>query len=407
MFFAPITIATMNQWSPFWQQIGEFCLPALEWIAWSSPADYLRGGLFMSSLPRVVERVAWMMGLQLAAGTGFLIIAAWRLRPVFRNLDGPGFWARLLRRRQQPRSRLRLWARPAVRDDAMLWKEMYLHRVSDFRRVVMILSALAVIGTISYASWDVFLGAIGEIRQNGYWGNGTNQQTLHDVLKGANAVTIIVAMVGLASLAASSISAEREGDTWTNLTSSPLDGVEVIRGKILGTFWLFRPVVYFLLGCYGFGLALGAVHPVGVLISVGELAVFSWFIVSLGVAISLRSKSTTQAMGLTIGSLLFLNVGYLFFFVLIRTESMLICTGCMPFLFTVGLIGTDDYSRHLTGGAMETFVASVVGTLLYGVAALILTINAVASYDRIVDRPDRIRRDQTPETIPKLAAQEV
>ncbi len=400
--FAPIMLASMTVWSPFWQMIGEFCRPALEWLAASSPSNLLRGNFMMGSMIKLVESTFWMMGLQVAFGTVLLIVAAWRLRPAFRGIDGPSFWARIFRRSAQPQGRLRLWTRPTVSDDAMLWKEMHLHRVSDLRRIILVVLGLAVVGSVVYGAWDVGVGAVNEIRTNGYWGYGSNQQAIHDILAFVNAITIISILVGLGSISASSISSEREGDTWTNLASSPLDGVEVVRGKILGTLWLFRPMAYFLVTGWVFGIMIGAVHPVGVLISLVELAVFAWFVASLGVAISLRSKNTIQAMGLTIGILLFLNVGYLFIFVLLQSENRMMFLGCMPYVFTVGLLGMDQYRQSLSGTAMETFLASLFGTIFYAAAAIFLTVNTVLSYNRVVDRPDRFRSGLSAEKLQQI-----
>jgi len=399
----PITLSSMADWTPFWLKIGEFFRPALEWVSASSPSDLLRGVRMIPSLNLMLPKVCWMMGLQLVYGAIFLFIAAWRLRPNFRGQDGPKLWARLFGPKQV-RSRWRLWPRPGCGDDAMLWKEMHVHRASNFRRLVYLSLTVTAVGLTTYAAWDIVWGAIHEALNDGYWNYGPNQQGVNALLRGANAVAMVVILLGMAAVAASSVTSEREGDTWVNLTSAPLSGAEIVRGKIVGSLWVFRSVAYLLGLCWAFGLLVGSVHPLGILACLIELTVFTWFIAALGVAISLRSKNTIQAMTLTLGILLFANVGYLFIFALLQSTGrtgMTIVVGCMPFLFSTALVGIDDLKQN-SEVFRDLFTASLMGTFLYASAATYLTFRSITSYDSMVDRPDRRRNELTPEILKKI-----
>ncbi len=385
---APIMLATMKEWSPTWQAIGEFSSPALEVLANSSPTNLFRGTGVFTSLNQTTRNVCWMMGLQVGFGAILIGLAAWRLRPNFRAQDGPSLVFRLFGRKQ-PRARWRFWPRREVGDDAMFWKEVHVNGIGNGRLVLLGLLAITVVGLTLYATSDSVLGAIDEALHDGYWNFGQHQREVNSLLRGANAVAMVVLLFGLAAVSASSVTSEREGDTWINLTSSPLTGVEILRGKILGALWMFRPIAYLLGVGWAFGLVVGAVHPLGVLASLLELAVFAWFITALGVRISLRSKNTIQAVAVTIGILLFINVGYLFLIALLRMNSMIFLLGCMPFLFTVSLMGIDDLRQNWTGPSMDLLIASATGTFLFATGAAFLTFQAISSYDSIVDRPDR------------------
>ena len=399
----PITLSSMSAWTPFWLKIGDFFRPALEWVSASSPSDLLRSVWMIPSLNQMLPKICWMMGLQLVYGAIFLLIAAWRLRPNFRGLDGPKLWARLFGPKRV-RSRWRLWPRPECGDDAMLWKEMHVHRAGNVRRLVYLVMTLTAVSLTVYAAWDSVSGAIHEVLNDGYWNYGPNQRGVNALLRGSNAVAMVVILLGLAAVSASSVTSEREGDTWINLASSPLSGAEVVRGKILGSLWVFRSIGYLLGVCWAFGLLVGAVHPLGVLVSAIELMVFAWFVAVLGVTISLRSKNTIQAMTLTLGILLFANVGYLFIFALLQTTrsvGMIIVLGCMPFLFTAALVGVHDLQWN-TEIFRDLLNASLIGTLLYALAATYLTFRSITSYDSVVDRPDRRRNELTPEILEKI-----
>ncbi len=395
-----ILIGSMSAWTPFWQSIGRFFLPALEWIAVCSPTDISRLGSALMDPDVVLRKVLWMMGTQTAYGILLIIYAAARLRPVYRGEGAPGW----LRRRigpKQARTRWRLWPRPACGDDAMLWKEMHLHRIGSFKRAILILISVAAIGMTIYSAWDIAWGALTDTLNQGWTHYGSNQSAVNSVLRGVNAVLIVVILVGLGSVAASSISSEREGDTWTNLTSSPLEGSEVVRAKILGSIWLFRSSIGLLLVCWTFGLAVGAINPLGLMACVIELAIFTWFTAALGVSLSLRSKNTIQALTLTVGILSFLNVGILILgtmlaFLAIQSEFEFILIACMPFHFTVSLLGMNDLNNgsSVTVGRMVGVV--IAGTVLYGFAAVWLTYRAIERYNIVVDRPDRQRNSLTP-----------
>ena len=87
---------------------------------------------------------------------------------------------------------------------------------------------------------------------------------------------------------------EREQDTWVSLTASLLSGREIILSKIRGSLWSVRRIVWVMMGLWLTGLISGAVHPLGVLASMG-VAVFAWFTAALGVFVSLRAKNSTRA----------------------------------------------------------------------------------------------------------------
>jgi len=398
---APIMLATMKDWSPTWQAVGEFSRPALELLADSSPSNLFRSTGIFTSINQMTRNVFWMMGLQVGFGAILIGIAAWRLRPNFRAQDGPGFWVRFSGRKQT-QARRRFWPRPEVGDDAMFWKEVHVNRIDNGRRMFYSLLAIGAIGLTLYATSDSVLGAIDEAFHDGYWNFGQHRREVNSLLRGANAVAMVVLLFGLAAVSASSITSEREGDTWVNLTSSPLSGVEILRGKILGSLWMFRSIAYLLGGCWAFGLFVGAVHPFGVLASLLELAVFAWFITALGVSMSLRSKNTIQAIAATVGILMFTNVGYLFLAALLQVNSIIVILGCMPVLFTVSLMGIDDLRQNWTGPSLDILIANLVGTLLYAIAAAYLTVQAVVSYDAVVDRPDRRRNELTPKMLGKI-----
>ena len=404
LFIPNFALQTIPYWNPGARAVGEFLAPVIEWVEATSPMVLTR--VAIRNPTALFGQVCWMMGLQVGVGLVLLLFAAWRLRPVYRGMDGPGLFARLFRRGKGKRPRLRLFRRPPIGDDAMLWKELHVARTSDFRKIMLALACVSIVGSVVYLAWDEVSGATLDALYNGYWSYSAQQHAVNGILRGGNAVGMTILLIGLASTAATSITGEREGDTWINLASSPIEGGELIRSKILGNLWLFRPLFATILACWVFGLLIGSIRPLGIAACLVELAVFAWFTSALGVAISLRSKTTVGAMALTFGILLFTNAGYLFLIALMvpTFPGNMVYAGCMPTVFTMSLVGGTDFA---SGSSMvtESITACIGGTLLYAFAAAGLTYLAMSRYDAVVDRPDRRRNQLTPEKIQALHAQ--
>ena len=131
------------------------------------------------------------------------------------------------------------------------------------------------------------------------------------------------------ALAAAAVVSEREEDTWTSLTATPLTGEEIIRAKMIGAVWGTRWIGILLIAFWLIGLASGAVHPFGVVAVAVETAVFVWFVTALGVSISLTSKTSARAQTWTVGILLVTNGVYLLCCIPLRPDAMIIAAGVM------------------------------------------------------------------------------
>ncbi len=115
----------------------------------------------------------------------------------------------------------------------------------------------------------------------------------------------VIVMIRLAVLSATSIAAEKESRTWPILLTTPLDDKQIIWGKGIAVFrrnipllllWL---VLYCL--CYvGIAVENPMIVLYAILVPVG-LASSVLFVISMGLYFSVRLKSTTTAVALTVG----------------------------------------------------------------------------------------------------------
>jgi hypothetical protein len=127
------------------------------------------------------------------------------------------------------------------------------------------------------------------------------------------------------------------------------------------------------------------------------LSVYEAFAAALGTLVSLASASTARALVVTVGSLIFLNGGYLFCCLPFGPPGAWAGLGCTPFLMyhaQASYADLHDFARVGSSGSFtslggELAGAGVLSLLIYGFGALALNILAEIAFDDAVDRPAR------------------
>jgi ABC-type transport system involved in multi-copper enzyme maturation permease subunit len=388
-----LLMSAMPYWDEPWPTIARAINPALFYAAVTSPI-YLLSPMSWTGGGSLHASAAWGMGLQLAYGTAFLVLAALRLRPSSRNEGGNRglnvVIAGITRRR-------RWFPRPECGDDAMLWKEMHVSRTGGLTKTAMVALGVGVVGVIAYSGFGYLVPAADEMARDGYFTFGPDRREFNGFVRSVSTAIYLLWFLGIASSAATGLTSEREEDQWLSLTSTPLSGEEILRAKMIGPVWGLRMVAYLLFALWGIGLVVGSIHPLGLISCLVEFAVFTWFLTALGTFFSLRSKNSTRSLASTMALLIFLNGGYLFCCIPVEPNTPAILAGSTPVIFAMSLLSAenlDQFGRNNDYG--ELFLASVICVLGYGIAALALTASAFSAFDAVVDRPDRFRQDRTP-----------
>ena len=384
-----------------WPSVYHWVGPANQWLLMTNP--FVAGALMFGPAAMgsgVGGTTNWnpffyFVGTQLVASVVLVTLSVWRLRPIYqKQADAPKRVGWLGRRR-----RIRLIRRPDCGDNPMIWKEMHLMRSGGLLR--WLIRFLAAVGILFMGYWVVYytIPAFKEILVYGFvpssdW--GSDRQGLNYCLRTCLTILYIIFTLGAATAAASSVTSEREEDTWTSLTTTLLTGRDILLAKIIGAFWSIR----FLGGVMVFlgllGLITGAIHPIGLLVGLVEWSVFSWFAVALGIRLSLRSRNTTRATAGTVALLVMLNGGYLMCCIPMRSDTSLTMLGCTPALFTTSLMGYHDLYTLLGWSSVsypthydEIVAANIIGLLFYGVGAVWLTFSSFEGFDSAIDRPVR------------------
>ena len=390
-----------------WPVVDRFTQPINAWIYPTNPFWLLEATNQASGQGSIAGALAWTCSLQVAYGTLAVALATWRLRPSFRA-RGSGRLSRLWPTRTRPS--WRLFPRPACGDAPILWKELHVRRSVGLARFAEILIGLAIFAGIGDGVYVYAPDAFGEVRAYGY-DSGVNYRHREDFsifLRMVTTSLYIVAALGVAALAAGSLTGEREGDTWISLVTTDLTGREILLGKLIGAVWAVRWLLVTNLALAVLGMAAGAVHPLGLLAIAIETAAFIGFAAALGISFSLRSRTTIGAMGSTVALLIFLNGGYLICgsplaFIRLRSSlSWLILMGVSPMVYACSLLNSRELAtllspdRHWPGDMREVVALSFSCTIAYALAALYLTEQSIRRFDRAVGRPERSGQSAPP-----------
>ena len=364
-------------------------------LYFTSPLWLVRSSAVGRGASPVVDSLILMCSSQIIAGLLFLVIAVLRLRPVYRRQMGGERRrvARALTVNVMPKR----WRRPRqpCGDQAMYWKELWMRRTPGASKWVTYLGILFGLGLLAYSLSEVTYEAVQEFLTYGYSSDGrtARRDDFQTGLRISSAFIYTIWGLSLAIASSLTITAEREEDTWISLLGTPLEARDILYPKMLGCLWRTRFLPTLMIGGWLFGVLLGAVHPLGFLTSVLEVAIFTWFIVALGVAVSLRMKTSLRAMLFTLGVLFFTNFGYLMCLVPIFNSDAVAIVGSTPILLGMSLFSSSEFHNLLIRSSanhknvFDQAAACLLGTFLYGAAALILTLKVLSSFDTLAERP--------------------
>lgn len=230
-------------------------------------------------------------GLWVGLGLVGVALAAWRLRPSCLAL-GVGVKPRHVRRRG--------WV-PPLDERPMLWKELYIERAGSLGRIGRWLALLFVAFIVGPA---LFFGGMY------VWGlfvhpsSGTVTWATYSMKVWVANPAVFVGWliewaVGLR--AAVVIASERERGTWDALLTSPLDGREIVRGKLYGSLYALRWLLVAAFVAWTLAIACEAMTLYDYLSLVFGTLVVSAFMSAVGVRASLAVSTATRAMSWTIG----------------------------------------------------------------------------------------------------------
>ena len=410
-------------------RVPEWVAATNGWLVLSSPisvAFLLATGL--NSRVQLSYVVGRMIALQLL-GVVFLTIAAIaRLRSAhraFANGDQrAGRWP----------GRGMVWRfrrRPPVGDDPILWREMYTTRGNGLLKAVGVLGNLGLLAALAYATYYFARPAMVEVWRHGYGsgatsnarpefnlfvrmfvpGGGVNQPLdlarteFNLFLRYVTfSITLLLTFI-IAASATETIALERRKETWNSLLATPMTARAILQSAHLAGLWRIRQPIALLGILWTMGLLAGAIHPLGYLLAMLNLAASVWLFTGWGVRASVRARDQAAAAGYSFGlaslTLLFLALPFL---VPARFNSVLLGAGSHLFVGWMSLVSYRDVRAALHyavypplewmgigagEGPLWALATCVLGIVAPAVGGWWAWRDAIAHFDRLVGRPWR------------------
>ncbi|HXG12183.1 MAG TPA: ABC transporter permease subunit, partial [Gemmataceae bacterium] len=194
--------------------------------------------------------------------------------------------------------------RPRVGRQPMVWKELYTEPMFRFGRITM-----AVVGALLYGL--VLLGAFGFLCLFMLGSaRGDLAETMNAGVRCIGTPLACLMLLGVALHAASSISAERERQTFDSLLSSPLSNEAILRAKWIGSIASVRRLGWYLGAIGVVGVFTGGLFPLAVPLLLIAWLIYASFLASLGLTFSLFCCSTTRATVWTLVTIVGLTGGH-------------------------------------------------------------------------------------------------
>jgi ABC-type transport system involved in multi-copper enzyme maturation permease subunit len=276
--------------------------------------------------------------------------------------------------------RLPRW-RPPMGERPILWKEAFSpaarSRLGWVGRLAALLLSAGAIGW-SLVMYYVSVGL----------NTGRRGESYFLFLACIEVVVACVLLLTLAARSATSITYERERDTWNSLLATPLTGAEIVQGKVLGLLYHCRGGLVVLALVAFPGLLVDASVILNLAVTWSVLVVIGGFVSCLGVYFSLLADTGMKALAWTMGTLLLVGGGYLMcccplVFMGGRGEDGMLMglAPLIPFLLAAPTLVAGDASQ-LSNNAGYLLGAFCLGVAGYLVTASLLYRAAVAQFDQ-------------------------
>ena len=189
---------------------------------------------------------------------------------------------------QKVRRRWRGWSRPAIGNRPMLWKELVIEsgvRLNVLGRII-VLVLVAVTFVFPFFIFD-------EVLRSYSW--DTLYQSMNIWVRVLGSIVACLLLLAVAARASSSISNERDRQTWDALLTTPLESNTILFAKWIGNVFSVRWGWVWLGAIYALALVTGGLHPVALLLLLGAWFVYAFVVSGIGLWFSMVSRTTLRA----------------------------------------------------------------------------------------------------------------
>jgi ABC-type transport system involved in multi-copper enzyme maturation permease subunit len=266
--------------------------------------DLVAGNPLDEILPGLLCNYALFHG---GVALGCVSVAVARMRAVaLKQLHGAA---------PRPSLAARVWGRPPVGSLPVLWKEVFAEpglKVSWFGRVV-----IGVLIAVSIAP-GVWIAALFTRDADGALGNTLEELGLAMNLwvRVSGTIVACLLLMAVAVRAASTISSERDRQTYDGLLTSPLEGHTILLGKWLGSILSIRWLWLWPGAIWAVGIVTGGLQVLAVPLLLVAWTVYAGFVAAVGVWFSLVCRTSLRASIWTMLVAVTASVGHWFLMIL-------------------------------------------------------------------------------------------
>jgi ABC-type Na+ efflux pump permease subunit len=208
--------------------------------------------------------------------------------------------------------------RPAVSNSPMLWKELFIEGQTKLNWLIWCAVVVLVVITIGSGLWVVAYNIYVEFdppargpmrwRHESFFDRLAFDMNIWWRITGTFVGTLLVLMAGVR--ASTTVTSERERDTFDALITTPMSAEGMLFAKIVGNLAGMK------LGWIWFGSMLvlatftGGIHPIGIPIIVAGCLVYTTFMTMVGIAFSSYCRTSLQAAVSTVAAAIMLGGGH-------------------------------------------------------------------------------------------------
>jgi ABC-type transport system involved in multi-copper enzyme maturation permease subunit len=299
--------------------------------------------------------------------------------------------------------------RPAVSNQPVLWKEVFAESGLHLNWFGRIIIALLVVGSFVPIIWMEiwrYFDASGSV---------TYRSTEVNVyVRGVGTIVACLALLGVAIRASSSVSGERDRQTWDSLLTTPLGARAILYGKWVGSIVSVRWAILWLAAIWLIGLVSDGLSVVAIPFLLGALLVYGGFLGMLGLWFSVVSRTTLRANLSTLGTTGILAGGYWFFFatccfgllfdmgpgrVIMEEAGQFLLVGLTPPV-TLGMMAFTNDEIHRSHDNFKLFSFALIGLVVWAVATASLWSVTAARFRSITGRAMKIRPSNPRDPVP-------
>jgi ABC-type transport system involved in multi-copper enzyme maturation permease subunit len=223
---------------------------------------------------------------------------------------------------------------------------------------------------------------------------------MQKMLFAALVIEVAVAMMAAASAAGTAIARDRENGTFELMQTTPLTSKYILAGKLRGLVTLSAPLLaiptltallFTLTGLMGgrSAMLISPASPIAIpLVLLTHIAV----VAIIGMHISLRQKSTTKAVLMSVGTMMLIYLPLTLMCLNVGT-SWSVFTALNPIMFIYGCVYTKDVMGPSFAGDVPTEMLSMLLIAAIGSAAIL--VGVWQGYVSMVKNFDFTLRKQT------------